>query len=137
MDLILTINDRNKEGIFGSIEDTDGNEVCVALQHAFQDDINNHYISKLAEGTYVCTRGMHKLSNLIPFETFEVMNVPRFQGKSVTGILFHPGNFNQDSDGCVLVGSERNGNMIMDSKATFKKFMDLQSDVDSFILTVR
>lgn len=136
MDLVLTESDKNRNGIFGSVTDTDGNNICVALQHAFQDVTTGNYVSKLPKGVYVCTRGMHKLSNLVPFETFEVMNVPRFEGKKVTGILFHPGNFNHDSDGCILVGSERNGDMIMDSIRTFAQFMKLQEDVDSFVLTI-
>lgn len=137
MDLILTINDFKKEGIFCDISTTDEDYFCVGLMHAFPDNGNNHYSPKLPPGNYICTRGIHKLHNLIQFETFEVMNVPKFQGKKVSGILFHAGNYNSDSDGCILLGSSRNGDMIMDSKLTFSKFMELQSDVDSFTLYVK
>jgi hypothetical protein len=76
-----------------------------------------------------------------PFQAFEVQNVPDFQGKPVTGILFHVGNFNADSDGCILLGSVLyNVNepwMIRSSTPTFNKFMALQKNVTEFTLTVK
>lgn len=133
MDLILTRNDYTKDGIFGTITDIDGNFVCATLEHAYPDDDNNHYVPKVPAGTYICTE---HAPNRLPYTTFELMNVPKFQGNPVTGILIHIGNFNQDSDGCILVGSERNGNMIMDSKVTFAKFIALQGTEESFTLTI-
>jgi len=131
MDLILTRNDYTKEGIFGILTDVDGTFLGVTLEHAFEGEHN--YVPKVASGRYIC---VEHAPNRLNYTTYELQNVPKFQGKSVTGILIHIGNFNQDSDGCILIGSERNGGMIMGSKATFAKLRLLQKDVDSFVLTV-
>lgn len=86
---------------------------------------------------------MHLLEGMArPFEAFEVLNVPPFEGKPVTGILFHVGNFNSDSCGCILVGkmvsTRPDGSlMIASSRETFASFMAMQSGVDAFTLVVR
>jgi hypothetical protein len=115
------------DGVFGTMFDENGQQIAVTLEHSFNG------VPKVAAGTYTCER---HAPNRLPYETFELQNVPDFQGKPVTGILIHIGNYNSDSDGCILVGSHRNGEMIMDSKITFAKIMDLLKDVDSFLLTV-
>lgn len=71
-----------------------------------------------------------------PFTTFEVMNVPGH-----TNILFHSGNFNSDSEGCILLGSGvkvlKNGEwMLVNSKSMFEDFMKTQDSVNEFQLTV-
>ena len=71
------------------------------------------------------------------------MNVPDFQGKPVSKCLIHIGNFNYDSDGCILIGESmitglKGGiDMISDSGDTFKAFMFCQSGVDEFQLIIR
>lgn len=88
---------------------------------------------KLSQGVYTCKRGMHKLRTNIPFETFEVLSVPGH-----TGILFHKGNTQADSDGCVLLGCELDmeNKMIKNSLLAFDQFMQAQIDDDEFQLTV-
>jgi hypothetical protein len=70
-----------------------------------------------------------------PFITFEITGVPGH-----TGILFHMGNYNQDSDGCVLLGEstvpDPDPTMITSSVLTFNQFMGSQTGVDTFQLTV-
>lgn len=69
------------------------------------------------------------------FETFEITGVP---GHS--NLLFHWGNFNQDSEGCILLGErtaeEGNGEMITNSRAAFARFMGIQAGIGSFDLIV-
>ena len=132
MDLILTRREYRADGIFGEIEDADGGDfLFLTLEHSYD------LMPKLPAGTYICERGIHRLSDLKPFETFEVMNV---EGHS--GILFHVGNYNDDSSGCILLGLGRgftlkNGKMLTNSRVAFDKFMRLQGDVDSFKLIVK
>jgi len=133
MNLILKRTDFIDTGIFGLLTDTDGNQVAVTLEHAFDSgNGDGTYAPKIPNGVYTCQRSQHRLEGMDhDFTTFQIMNVPNH-----TNILFHWGNYNQDSDGCVLLGNERNGDMIMNSKVTFQKFMDLQNGLDTFTLTV-
>jgi hypothetical protein len=135
MDITLTRTQNTPQGIFGNFTDEDGNQICVTLEHAYQNS-DGTWGAKIPDGTYICQRGQHQLENMTsPFETFEVMDVPNH-----SNILIHMGNFDKDSSGCILVGQAIAGSssseMITNSVATFNKFMQLQTGVDSFILTV-
>lgn len=124
----LTLHRRNKTeaGIFGDIWAEDGSFICVTLEHSYD------FQPKLPQGIYTCKRGLHRLAHMKePFETFEILDVP---GHS--DILFHVGNYNRDSDGCVLIGIEFGDKMITESRVAFQEFMDLQKGIDTFTLTV-
>ena len=129
MDLTLLRRDFREDGIFGEIDI--GNDYFFTLEHSY--DLK----PKLPDGKYTCKRGEHKLHDGIPFEAFEVMDVPGH-----TGILFHIGNYNRDSEGCILLGLALGaminyGVMLVSSKQAFKKFMDIQKECDEFNLIVR
>lgn len=84
---------------------------------------------------------MHRLHGMTEdFETFEVLGVPDFQGNPVTGLLFHWGNWNKDSEGCILTGeaetSSAQGMMVTASRDKFAAFMQLHEGEDTFQLTV-
>lgn len=132
MNLTLKRTDYIADGIFGVLCDENYNQIAVTLEHAFGVEPGT-YVPKVARGIYTCS--LHA-PNRLPYTTFELQNVPNFQGKPVTGVLIHIGNYNHDSDGCILVGSERNGDMIMDSKVTFQKIMELQTGLEEFTLTI-
>ena len=57
-----------------------------------------------------------------------------------TGILFHAGNWQDDSNGCVLLGktctTSARGTMITDSQMTFHLFMTDLDGIDAFPLLV-
>lgn len=134
MNLLLKRNDFGPAGIFGVLSSVDESfQVALTLEHSYAgkgDPIT--YIPKLPPGEYLCVKGMHKLANMSqPFETFEVTNVPGH-----TGILFHVGNYNSDSQGCILLGATRMQYAVTMSKHTFDNFMKLQAAVESFILSV-
>ncbi len=136
MKLRLVRQDHECDGIFGTLYDDSQGSIAVTLEHAYDAQLGNgSYVPKLPNGTYTCKRGTHRLHNLVPFETFEVENVPGH-----TNILFHAGNFNADSDGCILVGfavaKTPNGLMITDSKITFKNLLSKLEGLDSFTLIV-
>lgn len=133
MDLILSRKQKTQDGIFGELGDH-GAPLWVTLEHAY---IGAHgFNAKIPPGTYECIRGTHHLDHMTEgFETFEITGV---EGHS--GLLFHWGNFNKDSDGCILIGKEfaamqgRQG--IFHSRDAFKEFMALQNGLNSFALTI-
>lgn len=129
MDLKLKREKHQEDGIFGILVDKRGKVLAYTLEHSY--DLK----PKLPNGTFKCVRGMHCLKGGKPFETFEITGV-----EGHTGILFHTGNWNKDSSGCVLLGDaireSRQGEMITNSKVTFADFMDLQKNVNEFTLIV-
>jgi hypothetical protein len=138
MDITIKRTTFEADGIFGIMADTTGKVLAVTLEHAYDSSNGDGtFIPKLPTGTYTCQRGQHQLAGMSqPFTTFEIMNVPGH-----TNILIHWGNFNKDSEGCVLIGETIDiyiggSHMITSSRITFENFMSLQSGVDSFTLVV-
>lgn len=134
MDLTLTRTEFRPDGIFGFLHTENGFKVACTLEHAYL--VGAEWHPKVPPGKYVCARGPHRLAGMKDkFETFEIMGVPGH-----TGILFHAGNWNDDSSGCVLVGRDvrklGNVQMITDSRLTFAAFMKLQGSAKTFGLTV-
>ena len=124
-----------KDGVFSELIDEQGNILAHTLEHAYPDS-NGSYAPKIPDGTYICRRGPHRLEGMTAdFETFEVLNVPNH-----SDILFHWGNWNKDSAGCILLGDavaqSSQGQMIVDSKKTWEAFMATLIGVDTFQLTV-
>lgn len=140
MNLTLQRSDYLADGILGVLTKDDNDQIACTLEHAFPAEVMTEgYKPKVAAGVYQCYR---HAPNRLPYETFEVMNVPDFQGKPVTGILIHIGNFNANSDGCILVGrrfSKGAGNisMVTESALTFDSVMLILKSVDSFQLTIK
>jgi hypothetical protein len=131
MNLTLKRNAFKSAGIFGTLTDESGTQVAVTLEHAYEQT-DGTYAPKLPRGVYTCQRGEHQLLGMsVPFTTFEITNVPGH-----TNILLHKGNFNRDSEGCVLVGTEANDTMILNSGVAFDKLMALQAGIYNFQLTV-
>lgn len=141
--MILQYTQYRADGIFGQVFDEDGNLFCLIGTHAYEIS-DGIYCPKTPAGTYTCLRGQHRLASMDhDFTTFEVMNVPEFEGNPVSGILMaHPGNWPQiDSAGCFLPGDtltqSDHGLMLMNSKATFAKFMAAYGAMESFQLTIK
>jgi hypothetical protein len=87
--------------------------------------------SCIPQGTYTCRRVQSpRFGN-----TFEVTDV---EGR--THILFHKGNLDDDSHGCILIGKQ-NGSLgedrgILSSKQGFNEFMLLLENKDEFELEI-
>lgn len=146
MNLFLIRNAFLESGIFGEIKNDKQEHLFFTLEHAFLQK-DGSYSPKTAPGNYNCRNdtgplhGLHSLKNGVPFKAFEIENVPPFEGIPVSGILFHIGNWNQDSEGCVLLGKaignmNNGGLMLTNSGIAFGEFMDILNQVDEFNLTV-
>lgn len=124
-------------GIFGELIFEKNNFNLITLEHSYpvlaEGEINtSSFAPKLPIGTYLCIRGKHQLDHSkVPFETFEVTKVPNH-----SGILFHVGNWNKNSDGCILVGLFPGPDCILRSHDAFEFLMLYMKGVDSFNLTV-
>lgn len=136
MDMVLKRKLYCKDGVFGELQ-FHGTEAvyCLTLEHAFLQP-DGTYKPGVAVGEYKCIRGTHRLEHMDhDFLAFELQKVP-----DRTQVLIHPGNYNQDSKSCILIGKEpplsEKNKMISNSQDTFKNFMQLQSAVSEFILTI-
>ena len=124
-----------EDGIFSELMDDKGKLISHTLEHAY-DDGKGGWVPKITPGTHLCVRGPHRLHNMTSdFETFEVTGI---SGHS--DLLFHVGNWNSDSEGCILMGNgiaqSRQGQMVTASRPCFEEFMKNLAGVDSFNLEV-
>lgn len=124
------------DGIFGQIKDGSGTRLAFTLEHAYLSDLGI-YNPKIPSGQYVCVKGVHRLESMKnDFTTFEVTGV-----ENHSNLLFHMGNFQTDSRGCILLGrsiQEFKGHlMVTSSDETFIAFMSRLAGVSEFTLDVR
>lgn len=134
--MILQRLEFRSDGIFSNLLTDDCHEIADALEHAYQDE-SGAWRPKIPNGTFTCVRGKHRLHpDSEEFETFEITGVPGHDG-----LLFHRGNWEDDSKGCVCLGeriqqSDR-GQMVVASRDAFRRFMEAHEGVQEFTLTVR
>lgn len=128
--MILQRDQFLKTGIFGCLHTDEGLIVADTLEHAYLTD-EGEFAPKISSGRYECVRGIHQLVGGTPFETFEVMDV---LGHS--GILFHVGNSNDDSSGCILLGTNIVSGRLVQSVDAFKRFMEILKGEPTFYLEV-
>ncbi len=140
MDLTLTRKEYRPDGIFSTLTGDEGQTIAHTLEHSYATGpalVNAFgWAPKIPNGTYTCRRSMHRLHGMDhDFETFEITGVEGHQN-----LLFHWGNYNGDSEGCVLTGQSEavvgGVHMVTASKATFAALMALQDGLETFQLTV-
>jgi len=131
MDCTLSRKSFNSWGIISILTDVNMKQLAITLEHAY-DDSNGNFTPKIPNGTYTCHLGTHQLGHGGPQELFQVMDVPGHEN-----ILLHKGNKNNDSEGCILLGTilDASGFQILSSTEAFDAFMALQAGQD-FSLTV-
>lgn len=121
-------------GIRSTLTSEDGAHVYQTLEHAYDDASlaapGEKWVPKLPPGTYTCRQGNHNLHSG-PIVAYEILGVP---GHS--GVLIHPGNTEDASEGCVLIGKVETATGVGQSRAAFDEFMALQAGAD-FTLTVK
>lgn len=103
---------------------------ALTLEDVWQD--NKVSVSCIPIGSYVCKRRRYNRGG---YNTFEITGVPRR-----THILFHRGNTEADTEGCILIaekfGELNNKTAIQSSREGFKEFMERLQDVDEFLLHI-
>ena len=61
--------------------------------------------------------------------------VPRLQGvRCFDGVLIHPGNTADDTEGCILVGRNTEVGKLTDSKATYCKLMSMMLAAKEYVI---
>jgi hypothetical protein len=117
-----------KEGTFGALT-LDGQPICLTLEAYSRDNTIN--VSCVNSGQYICKR----INSPKYGDVFEVTNI-----QNRTNVLFHWGNWDDDTKGCILLGEEYivldNRWAVGSSKKAFNEFMKKLKDESEFILTI-
>ncbi len=117
------------EGTFGVLLDG-GIPFCLTLEREWAD--NEVGKSCIPIGEYVCGR----VNSPNHGRTFEVKDVP---GRTV--ILFHKGNIDDDTHGCIILGEQYEPldghSAVLSSGKAMEEFMTRTYGLDEFALTVQ
>lgn len=132
MNIHLVQSHIENDGAFGQFTTEAGEHICFTLEHAYPL-WNGVYTTKIKNGAYTCVLGWSTEFKML---VYRIMGVP-----SCTGIEIHRGNFDGDSKGCVLLGSnvipQASGDLMLEKSAdAFNAFMQMQNGVKTFELTV-
>ena len=133
MNLIPTVRlvrvEESSEGTFGNLIIC-SQVFCVTLE--LSDWLNEQNISSIPAQQYRCIR----IRSPHFGETFEIVDVP---GRS--HVLFHAGNILDHTKGCILLGQYfgklRKDRAVLNSGKTFKDFMRIMEDINTFNLTIK
>lgn len=116
------------DGTFGVLND-DGVPFCLTLEREWNN--NERGESCIPTGTYVCRRVQSPRFG----DTFEVCDVP---GRS--HILFHKGNIEDDSHGCVITGEEygkyKDKIAVLSSGKAYREFKQRTDGINEFELKI-
>jgi hypothetical protein len=88
-----------------------------------EDEIRNTKVAgetAIPYGTYPVIINM---SNRFKRELPLLLNVPNF-----AGVRIHPGNTDDDTEGCILVGKTKRANMVTESRATFARLFAVMKE---------
>lgn len=105
-----------------------GVPICCTLERSYLEH-DDFYAPKIPEGRWHCSKSKYFKGN---YDTYEI-HIPDH-----SRILFHKGNWPEDSDGCVLLGESfavLNGKeALSDSKGAFDEFMSKCAGNDHFFV---
>lgn len=131
MDLtLLRLTKSDRIPTYGVLQREDEVPFALTIERPWLN--NQRGVSCIVAGSYVAKRHVSPKFG----ETFWLQEVP---GRSE--ILFHKGNIDDDSHGCIIVGEQYNyvkgEDGVTASAEGFAEFMRLQEGVDEFWLTIR
>ena len=119
---------KTADGVFGVLLDCG---IPFALTCEPEDKNNAADISCIPPGQYTCKR----VDSPHFGDTFEITDVP-----ARTHVLFHKGNIEDNTKGCVLVGEQfeyyKGKVAVLASKKGYGEFMRRLKDVDEFTLKI-
>lgn len=95
---------------------------CVTLEDPVREK-KIHGKTAIPAGKYEVVLSLSlRFKRVLP----EILKVPNF-----VGVRIHPGNKAEDTEGCILVGTVAEGNMILSSRKAFDRLyakLDLEDD---------
>ncbi len=103
---------------------------CVTLEP--RNEMNVPFVSSIPAQQYMCRR-----YNSVKYgQTWQIENVPQR-----LAILFHPGNVDEHTQGCILLGQHfgklKGDRAVLNSGATFNSFMLRTKNSIKLSLTIR
>lgn len=120
---------QDEYGTYGVLLKDGKTPVLVTLEDRWNN--NEPYISCIPTGAYQCKR----INSPTHGNVFEVTNVP-----NRTHILIHIGNIEDNTEGCILVGSEfetlKGKTAVTESTKAFEEFMGYVQGLDHFLLVI-
>ena len=121
---LLTVALRT-DGCF-SVLKWQGRPFAVSVEHTFTDEL-----PIIKRGLWRCVKSLYHKGG---YDTYEII-VP---GHS--RILFHKGNTEEDSRGCVIIGESfgelKSATAVLNSRGGFNEFMTLTKGVPEFLINV-
>ena len=112
---LIRLEENYDHGTFGVLK-INKMVFCVTLEP--RDALNAPFVSSIPAQQYMCRR----YSSARHGQTWQVEKVP-----NRLLILFHPGNTDKHTEGCILLGEHfgklRGDRAVLNSGATFKDFM--------------
>lgn len=112
----------HESGCYGVLKKSGDVPFAITLERTFEN-----LRTVLQNGDYRCRRDKYHKGG---YETFEI------EVEGHTRVLFHIGNWESNSEGCVLIAEGFNGQGISDSKGGFAEFMKILDGRDVFTLRV-
>lgn len=120
MKLVLARESTVNERTFGKLS-VDGVYECETLEDAVRfsgEKIFGHTAIPFGEYVVIINHS-RRFNRLLPL----LLSVPNFEG-----IRIHPGNSISDTEGCILVGTARVGDTVVNSRVAFNKLFDKMQD---------
>lgn len=115
-----------EDGCFSVLKDFDGRPFAVTVERTFED-----FRVVIGNGMHRCFRSVFSRGG---YPTFEIEVVGHSR------VLFHKGNVETDSEGCILVaesfGMIGKETAVLDSKGGFAEFMAMTEGRNEFWLNV-
>ena len=129
MNLELRREPSTENGTFGKLY-IDNVFACYSLEDEVREVEGKPVAKWKIKGETAIPKGRYQIiinhSNRFKRELPLLLKVPGFEG-----VRFHSGNTEADTEGCILVGTERNATAVLNSRVAFNELMgDIQEALD-------